>query len=536
MRGDNAALIQFLADNQADFDLGDEYLMEWFGQAEKGRLRVGRMTYEALLWPANMENVRGQTLPLLEAYLASGGRVVALGPPAEYVDGRPSGAVKALRAKHALQWVEADSNEKALSLARERMAARVELSAAQKNVGLAERFLAGGERVLAFANSGLERKSFSLSAKGSAVEEWDTVSGRIAAAAFVRDGERVRIDVNLEPAGSRVFVVSDKAAEAAKPAAGEWREIAGRSWTVTADAPNVIALDYCDVTFAGKEKKDINTWQANWEIWQAHGFDRPAWDNAVQFKRRVYERNTFGKDSGFTARFEFEVAEETIRESLELALETPELYRITLNGKPLSFAASKPWMDPHIRRIPIAAFARNAINELVIEGRPFDVRMELENVYVLGKFRAVAQEKGFRLMGPSGLGLGSWSKQGMPFYSEAVTYSTELEVPAGSRVRVDLGRFEGSVVQVLLDGKEAAVVGWMPWSAEFPAPQGNHQVAVRVVSTPRNIFGPFHNPAKLRMRAWPAAWAEFPEHQPEGKRYDVLDYGLMESPRVFVSR
>jgi hypothetical protein len=53
-----------------------------------------------------------------------------------------------------------------------------------------------------------------------------------------------------------------------------------------------------------------------------------------------------------------------------------------------------------------------------------------------------------------------------------------------------------------------------------------------VVSTPRNLFGPYHNPARIRMKAWPAAWAEFPEHQPSGSAYDFVDYGLMNPPSI----
>jgi hypothetical protein len=45
------------------------------------------------------------------------------------------------------------------------------------------------------------------------------------------------------------------------------------------------------------------------------------------------------------------------------------------------------------------------------------------------------------------------------------------------------------------------------------------------------VFGLYHNRTRPRMRAWPAAWNDFPEHQPEGARYDLLDYGLM-SPAI----
>jgi hypothetical protein len=84
------------------------------------------------------------------------------------------------------------------------------------------------------------------------------------------------------------------------------------------------------------------------------------------------------------------------------------------------------------------------------------------------------------------------------------------------------------VAEVLLDGKRIEVIGWEPHVCEFPATSGRHTIAVRVVSTPRNLFGPFHDPTKPRMLGWPSGWTKFPEHQPAGSEYDVVDYGLFE--------
>jgi hypothetical protein len=38
------------------------------------------------------------------------------------------------------------------------------------------------------------------------------------------------------------------------------------------------------------------------------------------------------------------------------------------------------------------------------------------------------------------------------------------------------------------------------------------------------------------MRAWPGAWAEFPDHQPPGDAYDLLDYGLVTPPALSAGR
>jgi hypothetical protein len=270
-------------------------------------------------------------------------------------------------------------------------------------------------------------------------------------------------------------------------------------------------------------------------MWQHHGFERPAWDNAVQFKRRVYDRNHFAAGSGFDATFRFEVADAVAIKGLQLAIEVPELYQVKVNGQPVSFAQGERWMDPHIRAVSIEKFAKPGENMVVVTGRPFDVRMELENIYLRGNFSASTASKGFRIDAPAKLTFGPWAKQGMPFYAGSVLYSTEFEMPAGAkRAKVTLPEWQGSVATVLVDGKRVATLGWPPYEAEFAAAPGKHKIGVRVVSTPRNIFGPYHNRSKPRMRAWPAAWHDFPEHQPAGGAYDILDYGLDASPAVSV--
>ena len=53
-----------------------------------------------------------------------------------------------------------------------------------------------------------------------------------------------------------------------------------------------------------------------------------------------------------------EVADAAALRGLELAMELPELYRVTLNGKPGDFQAAKRWLDPHIRALPVEKLAK----------------------------------------------------------------------------------------------------------------------------------------------------------------------------------
>lgn len=534
MRKSNGELIQFLADRQVDFDLGDEYIMEWFGKQENRKMVLGKAAYDLLVWPEEMINVRKETIPHLERYLAAGGEILALSEPATYVDGRPSEKVRALRDRYASQWRSVSGLPELLAEVQRRLPPRVRFDTEfPTGVAFAERFLQGGDRILFFTNTGLSPVRARATVEGGSLEQWDPITGRTSPAAF-QPGLSFALD--LPPAGSRMFVVRKAAAAPPRPQAEAlFTAVAGSEWTVEADSANVLVLDYCDFVSTGVDLKDINTWRANWTLWNLHGFERPAWDNAVQFKTRVYDRNHFPPGSGFDAAFRFEVADAAAIQGLQLAIELPELYKVKVNGQPVSFAGGERWMDPHILAVNIEKFAKTGENTVVITGRPFDVRMELENIYLRGHFSVAAASKGFQIAARSKLALGAWAKQGMPFYAGSVLYSTGIEVPAGAqRAKVGLPEWQGSVAAVLLDGKQVATLGWPPYEAEFAAAPGKHRIGVRVVSTPRNIFGPFHNRTKPRMRAWPAAWHDFPEHQPAGETYDILDYGLESAPAVSV--
>jgi hypothetical protein len=81
-------LAQELSDAQADFDLGDEYVIEEFGRAEGEVLAVGDQRYALMVWPPHMTNLRGATAQMLGEYLAAGGLLYGVRPKEITVDGR----------------------------------------------------------------------------------------------------------------------------------------------------------------------------------------------------------------------------------------------------------------------------------------------------------------------------------------------------------------------------------------------------------------------------------------------------------------
>ncbi|HWR50878.1 MAG TPA: hypothetical protein VN428_07205, partial [Bryobacteraceae bacterium] len=535
MRRENGDLVQFLADHQVDYDLGDEYVLEWLADAGAKQLKVGHAAYNLVVLPDNLVNLRHQTVAVLERYLEAGGEIVTLVPAPAYVDGRASDRVQALFAKHAARVHTVQGWQGLLAEIHKRVRPRVTFDVAvPQGVGFYERYLADGTRLAMFNNAGLKALKARATIEGGAFEIWDTVTGETKTGAFEPAGVgRIAFDLDLAPAGSVLMLVKPAGKSAPRAVEPRWAELKTSDWRVEAESPNALVLDYCDLKVNGASYAGINVFRANHYVWQAAGFERPAWDNSVQFRNHVFDRNKFGPESGFTATFRFRVDDAAALPGLELAVEAPELYRIAVNGKSVDFGQAVPWLDAHLRSARIEQLVKTGENTVEISASPFDVRMELENIYVRGRFSVVPDAAGFRIAGRKGLALGAWAQQGYPFYGGTVRYAAEIAVPAGQNtLAVELPDWHGSMAEVLVDGKRAALLEWPPYRAVVPVAAGKHEVTVRVISTPRNWFGPYHHPHQPRFTSSDGYYREFPERQPAGKQYQVIDYGLNTAPAI----
>jgi len=465
LRRMHGELVQALCDGQVDFDLGDEYLLEELGRVEDGKLIVGEERYELVVLPKGMINLRRQTLPLLREYLTEGGEILALGDAPRLIDGRESEEAASLSERFRAQWHRVESYESLLSEIKRRLPPYIEFDAGlPSNVSHHFRLLDDGARIHFIFNGSDHVVDAKALVEGRSLESWDPETGSVRIIPTTSSGNnRIRATIKLEPTES-VLLITRPEFRGDITMSSERKDRVERTLTieqvrVTPASKNVLVLDYCDVSCLGVDKHRANTWRANWDIWYAHGFDQPAWDNAVQFRTRVLDRNRFGADSGFDAIFTFDLSQGVDISSLELAVECTELYSIALNDKPLDFTSSPNWLDPHIHSLPICGIVRAGRNVVHIIGRPFDVRMEIENIYLRGNFSLNPVESGFRVEPAKPLGLGPWSKQGYPFYSEIVNYEAEVDVPStDKRVILQLTNWSGSASTVLVDGKRTGYI------------------------------------------------------------------------------
>lgn len=573
-------LLMALEAAQIEYDLGDEDVIARFGRPSddkitihgaldpvtkrptetlKGKaLQIGQRRYEKIVFPLAMENISSKALAVLDQVACS-----KTFPLYTHVDGL-------LAKPEALTW---RSNQWAyLKRIGEAVALKAEIEEHIKPFCQGDGFaveripwdkgtlfhhrrrLADAELLL-LVNTSIENHSFGLvRTPYRGVEQWNLYTGAAEAYPFVAQDRGCTARFDLPPSGSLLLLLTDKPLTRAEWPAERMQTIAAVGATeIRRIDPNVLTLDYVDVTAGGETRSNQYFYAANQFAWQKNGMARDPWDSAVQFKDELIAK-TFPADSGFEASYRFTI-EGAVPTNLAIVIERPDLYSITCNGtpvaadvsrreteEPVSAASPAPagtqkvqfaswWLDKAFGRIPIAAAAKSGENVVTIKAQPFTMFHELESAHVLGDFTLKPAAKGFVITSDQPLALGKWNEQGQPFFSKGVAYRQQFDVAAPKgEYRVALPSWYGSVAKVIVNGTEAGYITAPPWECDV-TPQlkaGQNTIEVAVVGTLKNTLGPHHGNPGLGS-AWPGMFQSGPnDGPPPGKDYSTVGYGLFE--------
>jgi hypothetical protein len=547
-------LLMALEAAQIEYDIGDEDVIARHGSLEGRQLRVGNRTYRQVVLPPCIENVNSTTKAFLEQV-----EVAVTGTKLERVDGSASQSStgwQLLRVDAAApQPSDGSHNALPTDWMLKANAIIADLQNDQKKDGFGierapgdqgilfhhRRQLADGQ-ILFLVNTSIEHPSGGVVLSNlRGVECWDLYTGKVKPypSAKLEGGLSAKFD--LPPSGSLLLFLSPK------PIKGEFPPETVTTLATTAPVkisrlePNVLTLDYVDVTAGGETKQDIYFYQANQFAWQKNGLERNPWDSAVQFKDELI-RKTFPADSGFTASYRFTI-EGAVPKNLAIVIERPDLYTTTCNGQPVNAKRNDWWLDKAFGRIDIASAARTGENVVTIKAAPFTMFHELEPAYVLGDFTLKPMDKGFVLAADHGLTLGTtreataatnrpgWNLQGHPFYSAGVAYRERFDVKQrGGRFVVTLPNWYGSVARVAVNGKPAGFIDAPPWECDVTkwVKRGQNEVEVTVLGTLKNTLGPHHGKPALGA-AWPGSFHVGPNPgPPPGTSYSTVAYGLFE--------
>jgi hypothetical protein len=535
------ATVQALTDAQADFDMGDELVMAELGRIEGAELCVGEGRYRFVVLPEIMETWLDATLELVREFLDAGGTLLALGPPPTRLRARPSDEPAALARSFPERWVPCGSRDELVERLRALVPPRVTAPNGDPlppDLTYYRRELDDGRAVHLFVNPWQGEVRTGVVLPGGGLTALDTATGQARPVPTERAGGGQAFDLHLPPAGHALYVSRPQPQEASPARPRQRRPVGLEAVSVQRLQPNVLVLDYCDVEAHGpsgrKRAADVNTTAANTAAWQAMGFARDPW-HGVQFKRSIVDHE-FPDDSRLELAYRFTVegaAFEEVSASLELAMERPWLYEVSLNESPLDFEAGERWLDEDARKVSVAEVVRPGENVVRAIARPFHPLCEVAPLYVLGEFGLREASPGFRMSRPEPLGLGDWLGQGLPFYPWGVRYAATFDLPSPAEgLTVDLPAWEGSSARVSVDGAEAGYIVWPPHQLEAAVrlESGAHELAVDVTGNMKNLLGPHFSEGLPGI--W--SWEECPEHQPAGSAYRFLSCGLREPPALSV--
>ena len=195
------------------------------------------------------------------------------------------------------------------------------------------------------------------------------------------------------------------------------------------------------------------------------------------------------------------------------------------NGRSSSTAKPSPpsattagFVDPCFRKLPLPAKAlRKGINLLELSAT-FEQELDLEAVYLLGKFGVYGTDTVRPLIGklPATLKLGDVCAQGLPFYSGRIRYT--LPLPAGAK-QLRLPPFGGAVARITEPSGKSHLAGFPPYHLDLPESLRRQKtINLDIILTRRNLFGPLHLVPKEQFHYGPATFRSVLAPHDAGKK------------------
>ena len=535
---DFQAFVHLLEAEHIEYDIVSERTLQEFGSTSHARMNVGARSYDLVILPPGLRNLEDTTVTLVRDYLIRDGRIVSWVAPPDYVNGIATEDLRDLQFSFGDRWVNSGPGS-GFDKVRQMSPPAIAFTGLPAGAKLfhQRREFDGGQLVF-LANTEPEAAlAGAVTLSGGSVEVWDPFTGLAKPCPFTRQGAKVEIAFSLPPAGSLLLCVRDERAKPpAAPPAPAWDVVpAEGGLAVEALSPNVLTLDYCDLTLAGQTAKDLYFYDAQRKTFQANGLDRNPWDSAVQYKTNIVDLDKFPADSGFEATFWFKALKDDARDyaDLKAVVERPDRFRVFINDQEVRPAPGEWWLDRAFGVFPVGVRVVSGRNKITVRARPFTIHSELEPVYLLGQFRLEPAARGFELRPPAPLAAGPWKAQGWPFYGAGVRYTRAFVVPRaepGTAYRLRLGPWLGSTAEVFVGGTRVGTAAFPPYEVDLTGAlvAGRNDVSVVVYGTLRNTLGPFHNDLPLGS-AWPGSFQKgAPGGLPPGREYSSVGYGLFE--------
>lgn len=535
--GSNARLMQIgesfqtfvttLEKNQVEYDLASENIIKDRGRIENGKFVIGQAAYSTIILPPHTENISRHTFSLLQEFIREGGEVMCFSSP-EKVDGINNIEMSGML--QSKQIVLADTLT-AEVMNRLKAGNAVKIRHDKGNLYHQRRSYADGELIF-LVNSSMEEKTIGQLTvpAGNTLVELDAFTGKIYTYPCGKEGIA---SFEIDPAGSLLLFRGStlKKGYPEKRTQQVPTVLAPINSTLVRNRKNnVLPLDICNLRIGNDRFDRIHVSEATDRAFKAHGFGAGnPWNTSVQYRRNIIDRDTF-QLGGYSVSYHFRIDKTTSYSNFRLVTERPQLSTVKVNGVMISANPGEWWLDKSFGVYHAGSLMKEGENVIELSVSPMRILAEIEPVYILGDFGVIPEKTGWSITAPiTSLKLGSWKKQRLPFYSWDVEYSKDYDIrDTEGSYEVRLGKWEGTVAEVYVNGKKAGFIGFDPYRLDITShlQRGKNNIAVRVIGSHKNLLGPHYNkPEKGVVSPW--HWKGIKEPIP-GEEYQLLDYGLLE--------
>lgn len=493
-----------LEHNQLQYHLGDAILMNRHGKVENGKLVIGTQSYSVVVVPPS-DCLASSTVNLIKEFKAQGGLVIFTDRIPTMIDGKQTTEI----ANFAQECVCTTVDKLASQIPDSVRKVTLSYDGTEPIITAVRRFEEQKMTMYYLMNPCDITHRFTATVKGKSASLFNAVSGEEESVVFEADGDYINIESTIYGNGSCIlFVYDDSIKTSAHNQSADLIPLSFKDdWNFSAD-DNTLTLDYCDVYFDGElayQNLPISDVQ----------------EKALAFGRKVNTKLVFNfnvKDKSFS--------------KLDLVVETPEIFNITINGKEIKKNVKGFYRDISFKVIDVFKYIcegnneialscdfvqsdtvyENAKNSLIFESEKnkLSYDMELEAIYLKGDF-AVKTDSNFETLdrralrtqgdfyitaAPKTLKSGEIASQGYPFFAGSMTFKQNVNLTADERKNrsIKFDRLPSTVTKVKVNGKDAGKIMWQPYEVDVTdyLIDGENEIEITVTGNLRNLLGPFH--------------------------------------------
>lgn len=476
----------------ADFDYADEEQLSRIGSVSGNKIVVGEMAYKTVLIPY-MTTIRKSTLNLLHHFISQGGKVVVIGDAPEYASGE-SAKESILSALKNAEFTALSDFSKAMTDYRPLDIMALNGEKIDKIYVQANKLENGVGYML--LNTDLENDiTFKIGKRKFAnLEKWDARSGCVTTLSYSAD-EEVTITLSV---GEELLLVETEINNeypAAIKFASQDKVVTNQTqFNYILAEPNVCVLDNARYAIGDGEYNDrTEVLKIDSIIRDKLGIQQRGGEMLQPWYRNLYGDNSAQKTKRELLRMEFSFIADIVPASLKVAIESPQQFRIFLNGHigAVSYTDAS-WVDKCFSVLDVdISVLKKGKNTITLE-TIFDTNSNLENIYLLGDFGVRLDGRNAILCNmPDKLSVGDIAEQGFPFYGAGITYYIDCPaIDKNNTLTLDL-KESAATGYVVSHGKNKDVVAFSPKVTDVTDSAGN-TLKIEYLFTRRNTFGPFH--------------------------------------------